>query len=534
MAKGSGIVQTGDESRFHEFYYRADGFADYAILGGGDAGGLDGGDTVTGVAALFIAASNEIVEDIINDVTGAKITTDSGSILTLTGNCSNDDPSKWTITSLTYTGASGEGLVAEGAIHLSEMGRLVSATLKSLTLTGLHVALDDVTMQGIYATGATITGSMHFRNEALTGSFTSTKTYWSDDMTAELSHSGNAIKTDEYGPYPDGGRITRAHFSVTSTGAMVAEATFNRDYNDPIDNIVANMHDPESFREYFFRGNDSFIGLATADVFMGYMGDDTMNAGNGNDTLDGGIGNDSMLGGAGDDSIRGGAGNDITDAGDGNDIIATGNGNDTVNAGAGDDIVTGGDGAGNDSYNGGAGVDTIVYTSAYASITVDLNKGKAKSITGTDTAGIGTDKLSNIENVVAGNYADTLTGSKVANTLTGGDGNDIFIFNTTLNSKTNVDTITDFTVGNDKIQLSKAIFKAFRTTSALMDTAFYSAPDATNAQDLDDRIIYDITTGALYYDADGNKEKGAAGIKIAIIGIDSHPSLAYSDLQVIA
>ena len=534
MAKGSGLVQTGDESRFHEFYYRADGFADYAMLVGGDAGGLDGGDTVTGIGPLFIAASNDIVEDIVNDGTGATITTDSGGIFTLVGNCSNDDPSKWTIARLTYVDTNGEGLVADGSIHLSATGELVSATLKSLTLTGLHVALDDITMRGIYATSATITGSMSFKNDALTGSFTSTKTYWSDDMTAELSHSGNTIKTDEYGPYRDGGKITRAHFSVTSTGAVVAEATFTRDYNDPIDDIVANMHDPESFREYFFRGNDSFIGLATADVISGYMGDDTINAGNGNDTLDGGIGNDSMLGGAGDDSIVGGTGNDITDAGDGNDNITTGDGNDSVNAGAGDDVITGGDGAGNDSYNGGGGVDTIRYTSALASITVDLNKGTAKSTTGTDTAGIGTDKLSNIENVVAGNDADIITGSKVANTLTGGAGNDIFIFNTVLNAKTNVDTIIDFTVGGDSIQLSKAIFKAFKIVSALTDAAFYATSGTTIAQDLDDRIIYNTTTGALYYDADGNKEKGSAAIQIAIIGVDSHPTLTYSDIQVIA
>lgn len=56
-----------------------------------------------------------------------------------------------------------------------------------------------------------------------------------------------------------------------------------------------------------------------------------------------------------------------------------------------------------------------------------------------------------IENVISGPGNDTLQGNKINNILTGGDGEDLFVFK----NKWGVDTITDFTDGIDLIQVEK-------------------------------------------------------------------------------
>jgi Ca2+-binding RTX toxin-like protein len=63
---------------------------------------------------------------------------------------------------------------------------------------------------------------------------------------------------------------------------------------------------------------------------------------------------------------------------------------------------------------------------------------------------------------------------------------------------------------------------------ALTSSAFYAAADATKGHDADDRVIYNTTTGALYYDADGSGS--AKAIKIAVL--DDHPTLAYTDVLI--
>ncbi|MEG4634883.1 calcium-binding protein, partial [Microcoleus sp. AR_TQ3_B6] len=52
--------------------------------------------------------------------------------------------------------------------------------------------------------------------------------------------------------------------------------------------------------------------------------------------------------------------------------------------------------------------------------------------------------------LIGGNGADTLMGGLGSDTLTGGNGKDIFVFA----SGEGIDTITDFSLGTDKIGLS--------------------------------------------------------------------------------
>src|SRR5207342_2538765 len=101
-----------------------------------------------------------------------------------------------------------------------------------------------------------------------------------------------------------------------------------------------------------------------------------------------------------------------------------------------------------------------------------------------------------------------------ADTLIGNAGADYFLFDSTLGGG-NVDTITGFTSGSDLVLLDHTIFTQIGQ-GGLAPGAFVVG---TQAGDADDRIIYDQTTGNLYYDADGN----GAGAAVQFATLSSHP-----------
>ena len=91
---------------------------------------------------------------------------------------------------------------------------------------------------------------------------------------------------------------------------------------------------------------------------------------------------------------------------------------------------------------------------------------------------------------------------------------------------TNIDTILDFAHIIDEIVLDDAVFTAL-SVGALSASAFVTG---TAAGDADDRIIYDATTGALYYDADGN----GAGAAVQFATLSNQPAnLSANDFFVI-
>jgi Ca2+-binding RTX toxin-like protein len=55
---------------------------------------------------------------------------------------------------------------------------------------------------------------------------------------------------------------------------------------------------------------------------------------------------------------------------------------------------------------------------------------------------------------------------------------------------------------------------------------FYKAAGATQGHDASDRIVYNTSDGALYYDKDGLGGQNA--IRIAVL--DNHPTLSFSDI----
>lgn len=119
---------------------------------------------------------------------------------------------------------------------------------------------------------------------------------------------------------------------------------------------------------------------------------------------------------------------------------------------------------------------------------------------------------------------DKLNGGLGNDTLTGGKGSDQFVFDTKLGAG-NIDTIKDFVVGEDKIVLDHAIFTTL-AKGKLADDAFETG---SAASDTHVHIVYDATTGALFYDEDGS----ASGKAVQFATIAANLNVSETDFLVI-
>ena len=120
---------------------------------------------------------------------------------------------------------------------------------------------------------------------------------------------------------------------------------------------------------------------------------------------------------------------------------------------------------------------------------------------------------------------DDLFGGVGNDVLTGGRGQDDFVFNTAPSGSTNFDRITDFSAVDDRILLENAVF----TRLAAGGLAASQFVLGTQAQDANDRIIYQRATGTLWYDRDGT---GAAA-KVAFADLADGTALTAADFLVI-
>jgi serralysin len=281
--------------------------------------------------------------------------------------------------------------------------------------------------------------------------------------------------------------------------------------------------------------------------------------------------NDSLAGNAAANTLNGGVGADTLDGGDGSDIyyvdhvgdlvvesnatLATG-GTDTVYSylaaytlganvenlrllAAGTADATGNAlnnclyaGSGNNRIDGAGGIDTVSYLYGVGSSGVT-----ASLAAGTATGGSGSDLLVAIENLTGSKYADTLAGDGNANRLEGGNGNDtlsggsgidtlsgglgadVFRFDAQPDAATNRDTIADFNVVDDTIELENAVFTSLLNPGTLAAGSFRSGSGASSALDADDYLVYDSSSGALYYDASGNAGVGPVQIATLAAGL---------------
>lgn len=231
-------------------------------------------------------------------------------------------------------------------------------------------------------------------------------------------------------------------------------------------------------------------GTAGVDHISGLDGNDTLRGGDGDDRLDGGIGADKLFGEAGNDTLIGGDSNDLMDGGAGADMMTGGLGSDTYLVDDAGDVVTEGVDVSKDAvqtalatYVLPANVETLFGTSASGqTLTGTVLANTINGAGGADTlhglagadilnggaggdtlyGGADSDKLygdggddflfggDGNDALLGGDGVDTLRGEQGSDSLTGGAGADLFIV--TLNG--GADTITDFSVGTDRIDLS--------------------------------------------------------------------------------
>ena len=233
----------------------------------------------------------------------------------------------------------------------------------------------------------------------------------------------------------------------------------------------------------------------------GTAGNDSLTGTAGNDTINGNAGNDTLRGLAGDDSLDGGSGTDLLDGGTGNDIYVVSSGDTLVDAG---------------------GVDQI-----YSPVSWALGNGFENiELTGSANADVSGNFVANI--IVGNNANNVIRGRDGNDTLTGNGGVDFFDF-TTAPSAGNADTITDFT-SVDQLRFDDAAHAGIGATGTwgAADGRFWASAAGT-AHDASDRVVYNTTTGALYYDADGS----GAGSAVLVATLQGAPTLAASDITVI-
>ncbi len=172
----------------------------------------------------------------------------------------------------------------------------------------------------------------------------------------------------------------------------------------------------------------------------------------GGDTLEGGLGNDVLKGGDGFDFARftGSVGAKVNLANTAAQVTRYGT----------DEFI------GIEGLIGGSGADNFIG---------DLNGNDMYANAGNDT-------------LSGGAGADYLAGGLGNDRLTGGANDDFFYFDTKLNAKKNVDTITDFSHVDDRIDLENAIFKKLTNTGVLSKSSFVVVARAT---DMFDYFVYD-------------------------------------------
>jgi len=124
---------------------------------------------------------------------------------------------------------------------------------------------------------------------------------------------------------------------------------------------------------------------------------------------------------------------------------------------------------------------------------------------------------------MAGN--DTLNGGLGNDTLQGGSGNDVFRFDAAP-SAANLDHVTDFVSGADTLSLAVGIFTNLGGAGALSGAEFATGTSFANNDA--HHILYNTSTGGLYYNADG----AGAGAPTLIAILDGAPTLASTDFLI--
>jgi Ca2+-binding RTX toxin-like protein len=254
-------------------------------------------------------------------------------------------------------------------------------------------------------------------------------------------------------------------------GSLTMGAAFSTDFDGLISQAVT-LRDVAANRTYLITDSDSSGTLSARDEVIAFVGapvliDSNFSQGlstnvrlgtNGSDnfaamtpnweTLFGFEGNDTLSGSDGDDKLSGGVGNDSLSGGMGRDTILGGEGNDTLSGGGNEDLLI--DAGDNNVIIGGFSYDTFDLSTNTSSFLFNY-----AWIAGGASFQLGSNQISEVENIFFGAGNDTLIGTAAFDSIRGGAGDDIIFGdagNDYLQGGRGSDVIVAGT-GNDQISL---------------------------------------------------------------------------------
>jgi serralysin len=269
-------------------------------------------------------------------------------------------------------------------------------------------------------------------------------------------------------------------------------------------------------------GTDLVFGGPWNDILFGDGDRDFLYGHDGADEIHGGAGSDVILGEAGRDKLFGDGGGDFINGGEAPDRIDGGGGSDRLWGGSGADHIAGG--AGNDRIDGGS--PTAYPADSLLANGILLNRDGISGLPLNQAAIPDPGLLAYLDtarDVLDGGAGNDLIDGGLGNdALTGGAGHDRFFF-LAAPSLFNIDTISDFTHGIDKIALSHLVYAAIG--GSLSSGEFRLG---TVAKDANDHILYNPADGYVAYDADG---KGGAGAEVFTI-LANHAQITSVDFLV--
>lgn len=263
--------------------------------------------------------------------------------------------------------------------------------------------------------------------------------------------------------------------------------------------------DTQQTYAYVLGGNDSIIGSSGNDTMLGYAGNDTLNGGSGSDILLGGAGNDVYIVNSSGDRVY-----ETTTLGG----LVNAGGLDAVNSSVSFSLA---------SSTGVSFVERLTLTGSAA--INGTGNALGNTITGNAAANVlhggnGGDVLSGAGGADtlygdAGN--DLLRGGAGNDTLYGGAGADRFRFDTALSTTANRDRINDFNPVDDSFQLENAIFTKLGTATGAINASHFRSIVSGGATDANDFLVFNRTTGVLYYDATGSVNGLGDAVQVALL-----------------
>jgi Ca2+-binding RTX toxin-like protein len=133
------------------------------------------------------------------------------------------------------------------------------------------------------------------------------------------------------------------------------------------------------------------------------------------------------------------------------------------------------------------------------------------------------------DTIYANSGNDWVEGRGGNDLVSGGSGQDSYVFREY--GAANADTIANFDSNWDALRFDSNAFTALGGPGhfAAGDARFYAAAGATGGHDSDDRLVFDTSSGHLYYDADGS---GTGGAQL-VATLPAGSALAATDVWVI-